>query len=153
MKVRDVMTKKVVCCTPSDTAEKAANLMRDHNVGAIPVVSDLTSRRLEGILTDRDLCCRIVAESRLADTMTIGELMTRSPVTCKPEDALDTCLEAMQEHHIRRIPIVDEKASCVGIVAEADIALRASAAKVGKTVAEISRPLHAKVLSHAAATH
>jgi CBS domain-containing protein len=151
MKVRDVMTKTVVCCTPSDTAEKAAQLMRDRNVGAIPVVSDVTSRHLEGILTDRDLCCRIVGESRLADTVTIDGLMTRSPVTCKPEDALDRCLEAMQEHHIRRIPVVDEKSSCVGIVAEADIALRAPAAKVGKTVAEISRPLRARAASHAAA--
>jgi CBS domain-containing protein len=145
------MTKKVVCCTPSDTAEKAAQLMRDHNVGAIPVVSDLTSRHLEGILTDRDLCCRIVVESRLADTMTIGELMTRKPVTCKPEDTLDRCLTAMQDHHIRRIPVVDEKASCIGIVTEADIALRAPAAKVGKTVAEISRPLRARAASHAVA--
>ncbi len=151
MKVKDVMTKEVICCTPSDTAQEAAKLMKEHNVGAIPVVSDLVSRRLEGIITDRDLCCSVIAGGRLADTVKIDQLMTRSPVTCKPEDTLDNCLQAMQKHHIRRIPVADEKGNCVGIVAEADIALHAPASKVGKTVAEIPRPLRAKGASRAAA--
>jgi len=151
MKVKDLMTVKVVCCRPSDTAQQAAKLMKEHNVGAIPVVSDLTLRRLEGIVTDRDLCCRAIAEGSVPE-IEIEQLMTRNLVTCKPADSLETCLQLMQKHHIRRVPVADEKGSCIGIVAEADIALRAPAAKVGKTVAEISRPLRRRAASLYAAT-
>jgi CBS domain-containing protein len=140
MLVKDTMSKKVVFCTLSDTAQEAARIMKTHGVGALPVVSDFASARLEGIVTDRDLCCSIVAEAKLAETTKIADVMTRNPVTCAPENTLEDCESLMQKHQIRRIPVIDDKGRCVGIVAQADIAAYASVAEIAKTLAEISRP-------------
>ena len=141
MLVKDVMSTKVICCTPSDTVQAAARRMKLHRVGAIPVVSDFVNAKLEGIVTDRDLCCSVIAEARLTETTKIAEVMTPDPVTCAPEDSLEDCEVLMQEHQIRRIPVVDDHGRCVGIIAQADIALHAPAGIVAKTVAEISKSI------------
>ena len=141
MLVREVMSKDVICCTPWDTAQAAAKLMKIHGVGALPVVSDAVSRKLEGIVTDRDLCCSVVAGAKLAETAKIEEVMTRTPVTCAPENTLEDCGNLMQRYQVRRIPVVDKEGRCVGIVAQADIALHAPAGMVAKTLAEISKSL------------
>jgi CBS domain-containing protein len=140
MLVKDAMSKKVVFCVTSDTAQEAARIMKTHGVGALPVVSDLASARLEGIVTDRDLCDSIVAEAKLAETTKIADVMTRNPVACAPENTLEDCENLMQKHQIRRVPVVDDKGRCVGIVAQADIAAYASVAEIAKTLAEISKP-------------
>ncbi len=139
MLVKDIMSKKVVFCTPSDTAQTAARSMKSFGVGALPVVSDILTGRLEGIVTDRDLCCSVVAEAKLAETTRIAEVMTSDPVTCTSENSVEDCEALMQKHQIRRIPVVDEQGRCVGIVAQADIALHAPAGVVAKTLAEISK--------------
>jgi CBS domain-containing protein len=141
MLVKDVMSKNVLFCTPSDTVQAAARTMKLHGVGALPVVSDTLQARLEGIVTDRDLCCSVVAEAKLAETTKVAEVMTRKPVICAPDNTLDECEVLMQEHQIRRVPVVDKQGRCIGIVAQADIALHASAAVVAKTLAEISKSL------------
>ena len=143
MLVKDVMTKKVIFCTPSDTAQATARAMKLHRVGALPVVSDLVNAKLEGIVTDRDLCCSIVAEAKLPEKTRIAEVMTRNPVTCAPDNTLEDCEALMQEHQIRRIPVVDNRGRCVGIVAQADIALHAPAGIVARTLAEISKSIGA----------
>jgi CBS domain-containing protein len=135
------MSTKVIFCTPSDTAQAAAQSMKLHRVGALPVVSDFVQTKLEGIVTDRDLCCSVVAEARLAEKTKIAEVMTRNPVTCAPENTLEDCEALMQEHQIRRIPVVDHQGRCVGIVAQADIALHAPSGIVAKTLAEISKSI------------
>ena len=140
MLVSDLISRPVVCCTPQDTAQTAANLMKIHGVGAIPVVLDRADPLLEGIVTDRDLCCSVVAAAKNANGIEIAELMTRVPVTCEPDDTLEFCEELMQENQVRRIPAVDKRGRCVGIVAQADIALHAPAIQVAKTVTEISKP-------------
>jgi CBS domain-containing protein len=140
MLVSELMTTQVVCCTPWDTAEKVARLMKTHGVGAIPVVLDRADALLEGIVTDRDLCCSIVARSRKASSIKIADIMTRVPVTCEPNNTLEFCEELMQENQVRRIPVVDNRGRCVGIVAQADIALKACAAHVARTVGKISKP-------------
>jgi CBS domain-containing protein len=140
MLVRDLMSRQVVCCTPWDTAQVAANLMKTRGVGAIPVVLDRAVPLLEGIVTDRDLCCSVVAGAKRGNAIKIGELMTRVPVTCEPDDTLEFCEELMQENQVRRIPVVDKWGRCIGIVAQADMALHAPAAQIAKTVAEISKP-------------
>ena len=91
MLVKDVMSKNLYCCVPSDTAQEAAKTMRAQGVGALPVVSDSTNRMLEGIVTDRDLCCSIVAGAKLAEMTRIAEVMTRNPITCTAENTLDDC--------------------------------------------------------------
>jgi CBS domain-containing protein len=141
MFVKDLMTTTVVCCTPWDTVRAAASLMKVHRVGAIVVVGDLSDPLLEGIVTDRDLCCSVVAGGKHADAVQVADIMSRIPVTCDPEYTLDECMELMQENQIRRIPVIDNRARCIGIVAQADIALHAPAAQVAKTIKEISRPL------------
>jgi len=140
MLVNQLMSREVVCCTPWDTAQTAAKLMKAHGVGAIPVVLDRTDALLEGIVTDRDLCCSVVARAKKANAIQIAELMTRVPVTCEPDDTLEFCEELMQENQVRRIPVVDKRGRCIGIVAQADMALHALPTQVAKTVAEISKP-------------
>lgn len=141
MLVKNVMSSKLIFCTPSDTAQAAARSMKLHRVGALPVVSDILNLKLEGIVTDRDLCCSVVAEARLAEKTKIADVMTRNPVTCAPENTLEDCEALMQEHQIRRIPVVDSQGRCVGIVAQADIALHAPNGIVAKTLAEISKSI------------
>jgi CBS domain-containing protein len=139
MLVRDVMSKRVVFSTPSDTAQAAARAMKLSGVGALPVVSDILSARLLGIVTDRDLCCSVVAEAKLAEATRIADVMTKNPVTCTPENTLEDCEALMQKHQVRRIPVIDEQGRCVGMIAQADIALHAPAGMVAKTLAEISK--------------
>jgi CBS domain-containing protein len=103
MLVKDVMSKNHYCWAPSDTAQAAAQTMKAQGVGALPVVSDSTNRRLEGIVTDRDLCCSVVAGAKLAGTTKIADVMTSNPVTCAAENTLDECEELMQEHQVRRL--------------------------------------------------
>ena len=139
MLVKDLMTSPLVSCTPWDTAQKAASLMKAYGVGSIPVVADTSDPLLEGIVTDRDLCCGVVAPGKNANAVQVADIMTRIPVTCGPEYTLDECLELMQENQIRRIPVVNNRGRCIGIVAQADIALHAPAAQAAKTIKEISK--------------
>lgn len=140
MLAKELMTKAIISCTPWDTARTAANLMKAHDVGAIPVVWDKADPLLEGIVTDRDLCCSVVADAINSDALTIFDLMTAVPVTCETESTIEECEELMQENQVRRIPVVDVRGRCVGIVTQADIARHASAAQVQKTIREISNP-------------
>jgi CBS domain-containing protein len=144
MLVKEAMSKEIFYCTPSDTAQAAAKTMKISGVGALPVVSDSVNRILEGIVTDRDLCCDVVADAKLAETTKIADVMTRKPITCAPENTLDDCEQLMQKHQIRRLPVVDKEGRCIGMIAQADVALNASAAEVAKTLAEISRATRAR---------
>ena len=140
MLVRDFMTRHVVSCTPWDTARTAARLMTEHEVGALPVVSSMTDPLLEGIVTDRDLCRGVVAGGKTPDSAKIWELMTPVPVTGEPEHTLAVCQKLMQANQVRRIPVVDKRGRCVGMVSQADVALHAPALEVARTLSEISSP-------------
>jgi CBS domain-containing protein len=140
MFAKELMTKEVVCCTPGDTVRAAALLMKRHRVGAIPVVAELSDPLLEGIITDRDLCCGVVANAKNLDATQILELMTPIPVTCGPEYSIKECGELMQKNQVRRIPVVDKRGRCVGMISQADIALYAPAGQVAKMMREISKP-------------
>lgn len=140
MKVREVMTTDPVCCVPGDSAQQVAKAMCDRNVGAMPVVADQQSRKLIGMITDRDLCCTVVAQGLDPKSTTIQSYMRQNPVSCRDGENLDGCEKAMQSHQIRRIPVVDGDGRCIGIVSQADLALKDKPDKVSKTVAEISRP-------------
>src|SRR5687768_4393467 len=137
MKVSEVMTANPVCCVPTDTAQKAAQVLRDNDIGSVPVVTDQESRKLIGIITDRDICCSLVADGLDPKTTTIEKYISAQPITCRDGENLDECEQAMQEHQVRRIPVVDGEGRCIGIVAQADLALKEKAEKVSKTVAEI----------------
>ena len=145
MKIREVMSANPVCCLPTDSAQRVARVMCDHNIGSLPVVMDQESRKLVGLITDRDLCCSVVAHGLDPKTTTIEKFMTLNPVTCREEEDVENCERLMQEHQIRRIPIVDAEGGVIGIVAQADVALKDKSDRVSKTVAEISKPAEPSV--------
>jgi CBS domain-containing protein len=139
-KCNEVMTKNPTCCLPSDTVAKAAQLMKRENIGSIPVIENEQTRKLVGIVTDRDLVLKIVAEGRESKSTTVEAVMTHKVVTCRAEDDLQKALDAMSEHQLRRIPVVDANHNIVGIIAQADVATRVDQPeKTAAMVKEISR--------------
>jgi CBS domain-containing protein len=139
MKIKEVMSRNPACCTPSDSAQSVAKTMCDHNVGSIPVVADQESRTLVGMVTDRDLCCSVLARGLDSKATKIREFMTQPAVSCRDGENIEKCERLMQEHQIRRVPVVDGNNCVIGIVAQADLALKEKPEKVHKTVAEISK--------------
>lgn len=140
MKIQDVMTRDPRTVTPSTTVRDAARIMKEENVGIVPVV-DAGSRRLVGVITDRDLAIRIVAEGRDAN-VAVSEVMSAEQLaTCRPDDDVDRAMETMGQERVRRIPVVDERGSLVGILAQADVVLKArDDRKAEKTIERISEP-------------
>jgi len=139
-KCNEVMTKTPVCCLQNDTVLKAAELMKSENVGSIPVIENEKTQKLIGIVTDRDLTLKIVAEGRDPKSTKVDEVMTHKVVTCRAEDDLQKALDAMAEHQLRRIPIVDANNRVVGIIAQADVATRVDQPeKTAEMVKEISQ--------------
>ena len=139
-KCTEVMTKNPVCCLPNDMVVAAAKLMKSGNVGSIPVIENEQTGKLVGIVTDRDLAMKIVAEGQDAKSTRVETVMTRKVVTCHAEDDLQKALDAMAEHQLRRIPVVDDDNKVVGIIAQADVATRMDQPeKTAEMVKEISQ--------------
>jgi CBS domain-containing protein len=123
-KCDEVMTKDPVCGLPNNTVKKVAKLMKSENIGSIPIVENEQTQKLVGIVTDRDLALKIVAKGRDANSTKVETVMTRQVVTCRAGDDVQKALDAMAEHQLRRIPIVDDDDRIVGIIAQADVATR-----------------------------
>jgi CBS domain-containing protein len=139
-KCNEVMTKDPVCCMPNDSVAKAAELMKSEDIGSIPVIENEQSQKLVGIVTDRDLALKIVAEGRDAKSTKVEAVMTRKVVTCRADDDLQKALDAMAEHQLRRIPVVDNDNKVLGIIAQADVATRVDQPeKTAEMVKEISQ--------------
>lgn len=139
-KPQEIMTQNPVCCLPEDSIVKAANSMKTQDVGPIPVVENEQNRRLVGIVTDRDIVIKAVAEGLNPETTKVSRVMTPNPLTCFPDDDLDDVIETMEQNQIRRIPVVDHNNRLVGIIAQADIATRLEKTKTtGEVVEQISR--------------
>jgi CBS domain-containing protein len=140
MKASEIMTKDPQCCTREDSLSEAARIMRDLDVGIVPVVDDRSSMRLSGVITDRDIAIRHVADSH-PNECTVGDHMTASDVrTVAPDADVDDLMKSMRDDQVRRIPVVDN-GRLVGIIAQADIAADGPSRKdVGSTVREISEP-------------
>jgi CBS-domain-containing membrane protein len=150
MKVREVMTPDPVCCTPEDTAQKVARMLKEQDIGSMPVVLDQSSRKLMGMITDRDLCCTIIAEGLDPVRSRIDRICTLNPVSCREGENIAHCESLMQEHQLRRIPVVDGEGRCIGIVSQADVALKEKPENVSKTVTEISKSVPSETLPRAA---
>jgi len=144
VKARELMSAQPTCCTPGDTVQEAARLMCECDCGCIPVVEDKKSNRIVGVITDRDIACRCTAQGKGPKT-SVKEVMTRDPKCCAPDDEVTLVERIMAEEQVRRVPVVDDRGFCVGIIAQADLALNARAAsdsEVGKVVERISEPAH-----------
>ena len=140
MNCREVMTDNPVCCLPSDTVSQAARIMRREDVGPVPVVNDDQHKQLIGIVTDRDLALKVVAESRDSNNTRVSDVMTSTIIACRESDDASTAIKAMEEHQIRRIPVVDEEGKIVGIISQADVAIRIhEPKKIAEVVHEISQ--------------
>jgi CBS domain-containing protein len=127
--VREIMTPKLHCCAPEDTIASAARQMADGDFGAMPVI-DAASRRLAGVITDRDITCRITARGIDPTHAQVRQAMSANVFILGPEASIHDCVRLMSSKQVRRIPIVDSQNRVIGIVAQADLA-RASARETG----------------------
>ena len=142
MRIKDIMTPDPACCTPDTTAREAAGLMRERDCGAIPVVETRESRRPIGIVTDRDLAVRGLAEGHGPDTP-VRELMSERPHAALADDEVETVRQVMMQQKVRRVPVTDAGGAIIGIVAQADLARHDEAVsdrELGKVVEAISEP-------------
>ena len=139
MKVKSLMSETPYCCQQSETARHAAQLMRLHDVGSIPVVDNYDERKLVGIVTDRDICLQIAATGKVSDSVRVGDIMSEFPLTCRPDDSIDVCESIMEKQQVRRVPVVDQDGRCIGIVSLADIARHDSNKHTACIVAAISQ--------------
>ncbi len=143
---QQIMTENPACCLATDKVYTIAQRMQNDDIGSIPVVSDHDSKRLIGIVTDRDLALRVVGASRDATSTLVSDVMTHNPVVCHETDDLNSTLEVMARHQIRRIPVVDASGCVVGIIAQADVALHLEDSnKVGEMIEQISQPIPSAV--------
>ncbi len=143
MKAREIMTPDPFFVTPDQSLIQAAKIMREHDVGIVPVVQDQTNHRLIGVVTDRDITVRHVAEGHEGDCL-VREAMSEHLVTARPDEDLDSIMKKMQDRQIRRIPVVENN-ELIGIIAQADVAVHCDQPEgVKKTVEGISNPAHPK---------
>lgn len=140
-KCRDVMTKDPVCCEPGDTVTRVAEVMKAQDVGSVPVVDSRSSKQLMGIVTDRDLVVKVLAEGRTVERATVRDAMTANPSCCREDDDVERAMDAMKDRQVRRMPIVDSGGRLTGIIAQADVATRVQKdSKTGDLVEAISEP-------------
>ena len=134
-RIREVMTPSPETVEPGQPVAEAAKLMKQADVGMIPVVQE---GQLSGTVTDRDIVLRVIAEGKSPASTTVGEIASGEVVTVDPEQELEEALELMSKHQVRRLPVV-ENGRLIGVLAQADVAREGDEREVGHTVEEISR--------------
>ena len=136
----ELMTPSPTCCNPQHTIVEVAEIMKREDVGLVPVVDDV-AQKLIGVITDRDVVMNVVAAGRDPRGTAVSEVMTTDPCACQEKDSIETVMQQMAAHQVRRIPIVDNSGAIVGIVSQADIATRlANPRETGEVVQAISEP-------------
>lgn len=145
MKVDNVMTVNPVSAPQTASVHKIAELMRDCRIGAVLITDGTSSKRLAGIVTDRDLCTRVLAEGLGLETPA-SKVMTTRPVVCASGESLAACGTLMQLHEVRRIPIIDTERHILGIVTASDLAQHDTAQNLQRTVKAVARP-HRKAMT------
>jgi CBS domain-containing protein len=140
MKAQDIMSKNPATVTPTTRVRQAALLMKQEDVGVVPVVEEGTGgKKLVGMLTDRDIAIRLVADGKNADECEVRDVMSANPKTARADDDVSRVMDLMGREQVRRVPIVDDRGSLVGIVAQADVVLEGSDdRKAERTIEKIS---------------
>ena len=133
----DIMTPDPACCAPDAPLGAVARLMVQHNCGEVPVVD--TDGQLIGVVTDRDIVCRVLAAGKNPLEHTVQDCMSQPAITVHPDTTLTDVMTTMERHQIRRVPVVDDHERCVGIVAQADLAWAGQQKDVAVLVREVSR--------------
>jgi CBS domain-containing protein len=134
---RDFMTPSPACCTAKMSIVQVAKMMMQNDCGEIPVID--TAGIPIGVITDRDIVCRIVAEGRNPASSTVEQFMSQPIVTVRDDDSIEDVVSTMEKHQIRRVPVTDERGMCSGIIAQADVAWMAAERSVAQLVREVSR--------------
>jgi CBS domain-containing protein len=134
--VRDAMTEDPRSIGAGESVVDAARLMRDEHIGSLPVTED---ERLVGMITDRDITTRVVAEGAVPETTSVEDVYSRDLISVEPNNDLEEALQVMALHQVRRLPVV-ENGRLVGMVAQADIALKENEKRTGQLVGAISEP-------------
>ena len=135
-KVREVMTDNPRCVTPETLVSEAARLMKSEDVGSLPI---LEGEKVTGVITDRDIVIRAVAEEKDPRGMPVREVASRELVTIRPDEDLSEALKLMASYQVRRLPVVDEDNTLVGVIAQADIAMEGKEKDFAHMVEDISR--------------
>ena len=144
MNISELMSKDPRTVTPDTPVSEAAQLMKEEDIGMVPVIERVggaeTRGRLVGVITDRDIAIRTVAEGRAVDSP-VRDVMSSGVRTATPNDSVESVMELMGREQVRRVPIVDERGSLVGVVSQADLARKAkNEGRVERTVEQISQP-------------
>ena len=140
MNVKDMMTVDPVCCASDTPLPDVARMMVEKDCGEIPVVDNKFSKVPIGVVTDRDIVCRTLAVGLNPVELTAGDCMSNPIVTVKTDMSLEEACRLMEAKLIRRVPVVDDRGSCVGILAVADVALSTGKNVAGHIVREVSEP-------------
>ena len=139
-KCSDIMTRAVVTSTREATIMEVAQLMKEEDIGPVLIVDNEQNNTLVGIVTDRDIVLKVIAEGRDPKTMQVGDVMSKKLVTCRADDNVDVAMQSMAQFQLRRIPVVEDNMRLVGIIAQADVATRANEPeKTAEVVKEISQ--------------
>jgi CBS domain-containing protein len=133
--IREVMTPNPSTIEPNNSVVEAARIMKREDAGVVPVTEN---GRLTGMVTDRDIAIRVVAEGKDPQSTTVSEVASTDLVTVDPQQDLDEALRLMAQHQVRRLPVVEEDGRLVGVVAQADVAREGDDSQTGQVVQEIS---------------
>jgi CBS domain-containing protein len=133
--IQEIMTSNPSTIEPNQSVVEAARIMKQEDAGVVPVTEN---GRLTGMVTDRDIAIRVVAEGKDPQSTNVGEVASTNLVTLDPQQDLDEALRLMAQHQVRRLPVVEEDGRLVGVVAQADVARTGDDAKTGQVVQEIS---------------
>ena len=139
MKVREIMTRSPACCEAETPLSEVARMMVIHDCGEIPVIDEMGAPI--GVVTDRDITCRAVAEGKNALEMSARDVMTSPCVTVSLDDDMRDCVEILEANMIRRVPVVDADGRCCGIVSQADVARTETEEQTAELVKQVSRPI------------
>lgn len=142
MKVSDIMTEEPAFCTPETELPEVAMMMRENDCGEIPVVESREKPVPIGVVTDRDIAIRSVAEGKDPQGMSAADCMSTPCVTVGPEMRIDEACGIMEENQIRRVPVIDRQGKLCGILALADIARYAPGHETAEVVSQVSQPVH-----------
>lgn len=137
MKVKDLMSTGVEYTTPSTTTKEAAHIMHDLHLGALPVIED---KKLVGMITDRDICCKVVATGHSAGFTKVDEVMSKNVTTCFDDQDIADATKLMIEHSVRRLAVIDRKNTVVGLLSVDDLAR--SSHDMASSVLEAATQLH-----------
>jgi CBS domain-containing protein len=140
MQVKEIMTVDPACCISETALQEVAQMMVDHDCGAIPVVENQETKVPIGVVTDRDIVCRTVARGLNPLDLTAAGCMSKPCVTVTSDMSIEECSRILEEKKIRRVPVVDANGSCYGIVALADLALHTKGSVAAEVVKEVSEP-------------